>query len=222
MNFINKILFPVLSRAYKIYSSKERNYNYEGIRIKVFPGVFHPGFFFSTKYLISYLNKYKISNQKVLELGAGTGMISVYFAKLSADVTASDISKTAIENIKTNAQLNACNIKTIHSDLFDLIPKQKFDFIIINPPYFPKDASDESELAWFCGTDFQYFEKLFRQLPEFIFPDTTAVMVLSENCDIEMIEKIAGKNKLQMLLKDSKKFFRETNFIYEFKSLSTI
>jgi len=215
MNLTKKILFSILSRVYKIYSSKERSYNFDGMIIKIFPGVFHPGFFFSTKFLISHLKYYKLKNKNILELGAGSGMISVFCAKNFAEVTASDISKTAVENIIANAKLNNCNITAIHSDLFDSIPNQNFDFIIINPPYFPKDASTESELAWFCGGDFQYFEKLFKQLPDYLFPETIVLMVLSEDCSIKTIEAIAKKNNIEIKLKDRRKFFGEENFIFQ-------
>ena len=215
MNLAKKILFSILSRVYKIYSSKERSYNFDGMIIKIFPGVFHPGFFFSTKFLISHLKYYKLKNKNILELGAGSGMISVFCAKNFAEVTASDISKTAVENIIANAKLNNCNITAIHSDLFDSIPNQNFDFIIINPPYFPKDASTESELAWFCGGDFQYFEKLFKQLPDYLFPETIVLMVLSEDCSIKTIEAIAKKNNIEIKLKDRRKFFGEENFIFQ-------
>jgi release factor glutamine methyltransferase len=183
--------------------------------IKIFPGVFHPGFFFSTKFLISHLKNYELKNKNFLELGAGSGMISVFCAKNFAEVTASDISKTAVENIIANAKLNNCNITAIHSDLFDSIPNQNFDFIIINPPYFPKDASTESELAWFCGGDFQYFEKLFKQLPDYLFPETIVLMVLSEDCSIKTIEAIAKKNNIEIKLKDRRKFIGEENFIFQ-------
>ncbi len=215
MNIVKKILFVILSRAYRIYSSRIRNYNFEELKLKILPGVFHPGFFFSTKFLISYLSKFDLNNKSLLELGAGSGMISVYCARRGAIVTASDISSSAIENIKLNSSLNNCNVSIVHSDLFDSIPNHEFDFIIINPPYFPKDPKNESECAWYCGSKFQYFEKLFKQLIEFIKHSTTVLMVLSEDCDIKSISSIAGKNNIEMKLKESKKFFTEMNFIFQ-------
>ncbi len=215
MNVFKRVLFSVLSRAYKIYSTKTRNYNFRDLKLKVLPGVFHPGFFFSTKFLISHLDKYDLKNKRLLEPGAGSGMISIYSAKKGADVTASDISLSAVDNIKINASLNDCSINVIYSDLFDSISKQEFDFIIINPPYFPKNPKNESEFAWFCGSEFQYFEKLFKQITDFLYPQTTALMVLSEDCDIKKIKAITNKNNVEMKLIESKKFFGEENFIYQ-------
>ncbi|MFN3872372.1 MAG: methyltransferase [Ignavibacterium sp.] len=218
MKLFKRILFSVLSRIYKIYSSKTRNYTYDGLKIKILPGVFHPGFFFSTRFLISHLSRYDLNGKTILELGAGSGMISVYCAKKGALVTASDISLSAIENVRLNAELNECNITVAHSDLFDSIPEQQFDFIVINPPYFAKDPENEFEYAWFCGKEFQYFEKLFSQIGDFIFPSTIALMVLSEDCEIEKIKSIAGKNKIEMNLVEAKKIFGERNFIYQLQS----
>lgn len=219
MKIFKRILFSVLSRAYKIYSSQTRNYTYNGLKIKILPGVFHPGFFFSTRFLISHLSRYDLNSKNILELGAGSGMISVYCAKKGALVTASDISLSAIENVRLNAELNECNITVVHSDLFDSIPEQQFDFIVINPPYFAKEPENESEYAWFCGKEFQYFEKLFSQIGDFISRSTISLMVLSEDCEIEKIKSIAGKNKIEMNLVEAKKFFGERNFIYQLQSI---
>ncbi|MCX8106964.1 MAG: class I SAM-dependent methyltransferase [Ignavibacterium album] len=215
MSLIKKFLFPILNFVYKIYSSKERDYVFNRMKLRVLPGVFHPGFFFSTKFLISHLTKYDLKDKHVLELGAGSGMISLFCANKGAFVTSSDISLTAVENVKLNAKMNDCDIDVFHSDLFDSIPKQQFDFIIINPPYFPKDAKNESELAWFCGSEFQYFEKLFTQITDFLYSSTVALMVLSEDCDIQRINSIASKNMVEMKLKETKKFFGELNFIFQ-------
>ncbi|AFH50464.1 Ribosomal RNA small subunit methyltransferase C [Ignavibacterium album JCM 16511] len=217
MKIFKRILFVVLSRVYKIYSTKIRNYNFREIKLKILPGVFHPGFFFSTKFLISYLDSYELKDKRVLELGAGSGMISVYCAMKGASVSASDISLSAIDNIKINSSLNDCSIDVVYSDLFDSISKQEFDFIIINPPYFPQNPKNEAEFAWFCGSEFQYFEKLFKQITDFLYPQTIALMVLSEDCDIKKIKAIANKNNVEMKLIESKKFFGEENFIYQLR-----
>jgi release factor glutamine methyltransferase len=170
----------------------------------VSPGVFHPGLFFSTRILLNYIEKIDLKNKNVLELGAGTGLISIYSAKNSASVTASDISYNAVNNIKKNSMSNAVELQIIHSSLFDKITPQIFDLIIINPPYFPKDPKNEKEYGWFCGNDFQYFVKLFDQLDDYINSSTNTIMILSEDCDTERIIAIA-KNKNFILTEISRK-----------------
>ncbi len=182
-SFLKTLLFPILKSVYNIYSSKERSYSYKGINVRIMPGVFHPGLFFSTKLLIEYISKYDLNDKNVLELGAGSGLISVYCSKLEANITASDINAIAVENIKKNAKLNTVNIKVVESDLFDEIEMSKFNFIIINPPYYPKNPNNDEEFAWFCGNDFQYFRKLFDQMGNYVNNDSKIIMVLSEDCE---------------------------------------
>lgn len=211
---IKKILFPILKSVYNIYASKERSYSYKGINVRVMPGVFHPGLFFSTKLLLEYISKKELIGKNVLELGAGSGLISIYCARQNAMVTASDINPNAVKNIIKNSELNNVKLEVIESDLFDKIEMRKFDYIIINPPYFPKNPKDEEERAWFCGSDFQYFKKLFAQLNNYKTQETSVLMILSEDCDLQRITSIANENQFSMNIVFQKKVFGEANYIF--------
>ncbi|MBK7632455.1 MAG: methyltransferase [Ignavibacteriales bacterium] len=213
-SFLKKLFFPILKSLYNIYSSKERSYSYKGINVRVMPGVFHPGLFFSTNLLIEYLSKLDLENKTVLELGAGSGLISIYCAKQNAIVTATDINPTAIININKNVELNNVKITAFESDLFDKIKKVNYDYIIINPPYFPKDPKNEKEFAWFCGSDFKYFKKLFSQLNNYRTESNILLMILSEDCDFNRINSIANECNFKLNLVLQKKVLWEQNFIY--------
>lgn len=221
-SLFKKILFPVLKSAYNIYASKERSYSYKEINVRVMPGVFHPGLFFSTKLLIDYISKYDLNNKNVLELGAGSALISVYCAKQNANVAASDINPSAIKNIIKNTELNNVKLEVIESDLFDRIEIRKFDYIIINPPYFPKNPKNEEELAWFCGNDFQYFKKLFSQIGNYVNIDSKIIMVLSEDCDIEMIKKIGNQSLFIFTKCYEQKIWEEMNYIFEISKTNIV
>ncbi len=213
-----RILFKILYPLSKIYLSKERNYTYKDITVKILPGVFHPGLFFSTKILLKYLESLELKNKTLLELGAGSGLISIFAAKQNAKVTATDISPSAIKNIKLNAEKNGVELNIIHSDLFDKIPEQTFNFIIINPPYFPKDPETENEQAWFCGSDFGFFKKSFKQIGDYIYDSTNAIMILSEDCNIEMIKSIAAENNFTLNEIHREKVLAEWNYLYNIAS----
>jgi release factor glutamine methyltransferase len=220
--FIKRISFRILYPVSKYYLSKERTYKYKDIAIKVMPDVFHPGLFFSTKILLEYLNDKKLNGSSLLELGAGTGLISVLCAKKGALVTATDISSKAIQNIKHNAADNSVRINVILSDLFDDFPEQKFDWIIINPPYFPKDPSNDYEQAWYCGSNFQFFTKFFNQLDLYSDRSSNIIMILSEDCDIKTISDIAEKNSFRFNELKRKRKWGEWNFLYRIERKSNL
>jgi release factor glutamine methyltransferase len=183
--------------------------------VKVYPGVFHPGLFFSTKILLGYLKIESLQGMKVLELGAGSGLLSIYCAKHGAIVTASDISKNTTDCLRENAMINNVQVAIVLSDLFDCIDPSNFDMIIINPPFYPRDVQSEKDFAWFCGSEFEYFKKLFCQLSQNACSRVTIVMVLSEDCDINQIQTLAKRNGLLLNQIYKKKSAGEDNYIFK-------
>ena len=91
----------------------------------------------------------KISS--ILELGTGSGCISVSLAKeLShSQIVSTDICAKALEVANKNAQ-HYCvnNISFIKSDWFNKLDNQKFDCIVSNPPYIREDDPYLSELTF--------------------------------------------------------------------------
>jgi release factor glutamine methyltransferase len=96
------------------YLSTTKSYQYKGIKLIIPPEVFHPGFFFSTKLLLRYINQFFLQQKTFLELGAGSGLIAIYAAKKNAIVTATDINPVAIEYLKKNSDVNNVSITIIH------------------------------------------------------------------------------------------------------------
>src|SRR5690606_1254737 len=209
-----RVASPVLVPLTKWYLRKERMYHRNGIKAIVLPGVFHPGLFSSTNFLLEFLAGQDLKNKSFLELGCGTGYLSVAAARAGAEVTASDLSSMAVRNTKLNATQNKVSIKVVKSDLFANI-SGKFDVIAINPPYYAMTARNESELAWHCGDDFEYFRRLFSQLGQSIHKDTLVVMVLTLGCNLPAIFSIAKESGFEfVLLKEKRVLFDERDFLY--------
>lgn len=216
---IISIVAPILQRYSRWYFSKPRKYHFLTVKGVILPGVFHPQFTISTKLLMQYISAFKLTNKSVLELGCGSGLIGILAAQSGASVTATDINPKAIENTLLNAKSNAVEIQVIESDLLDNVSQQQFDYILINPPYYQKKAQTLEEKAWFCGENFEYFERLFSQLKNYFGPSSFVIMILSEDCELKSIQQIAQKNKIEFELQREKKVWGEKNYVFRLKSI---
>ncbi len=95
------------------------------------------------------------SGKRVLEIGPGSGIVSIHCALEGCTVTAIDINPEAVKLTKRNARSGGVKIKTILGDLFSPMAGEKFDAIIFNPPYLVSDSGRKEttkiELAWEGG-----------------------------------------------------------------------
>jgi release factor glutamine methyltransferase len=211
------ILIPIV----RWYLRKERTYTYQGTRIIVSPGVFHPGFFSSTGFVLEFLKEQPLTGKTLLELGCGTALVSIIAAKSGANVLATDLSLAAIANAKRNILENQVRVDVLRSDLFSKIDKRPFDWIIINPPYYARTPRNEAELAWNCGENFEYFRQLFNELGNFIHENSTIAMVLTKGCDLQKIFAIAGENGFHFhLLREKNVLFDEKDYLYRIRRVS--
>lgn len=202
-----------------MYLAKIRTYRYNQIYLIIPPEVFHPGFFFSTKLLVSFISKMNLHEKSFLELGAGSGLIAIYAAKKNAKVTAIDINPVAVKYLELNSSKNNVQLQIIESDIFSNVEKQQFDIIVINPPYYKNDPKTYKDYAWFCGKDGAYFRCLFESLDNYIHNASQVLMILSEDCDLEMISALAVKNNFTMDCIFRKKNIMEENMIFKIEQM---
>lgn len=124
---------------------------------------------------------HKIHAKKILDLCTGSGAIAVSLAKYieNSEVTALDISQKALEIAKFNAKINEVEnqIAFVKSDLFEQLPKEKYDIIVSNPPYIRKDViktldsevQKEPKIALDGGTDgLDFYKKIIKDGYEFM------------------------------------------------------
>jgi len=212
---LKKITNPIYKKYHFWYHKKPRKYTYKNVYTIVQPSVFSPKNTVSTKVFLDYIDNLKLNNKKVLELGCGSGIISILSASKGGEVTATDINKKALNSLKEVSENQKFNIKCIFSDLFDEISNTNFDYVFINPPYYPKKPKNIEEQAWFCGANFEYFKKMFFQLKKINLNYTSILMILSNECDLKSIKKISNKHKFKLDEIHKKKLILEENYIYK-------
>jgi len=220
---MQSVIKYIVERTYKPllvkYLAGTRTYTYKNIRLEIPPQVFHPGFFFSTKLLLNYISRLPLKEKSFLELGAGSGLISIYAAKKDAEVVATDIHAIAVQALKKNRFSNEVQFQIVQSDLFNAIPEKAFDIIAVNPPYYKKNPASDADYAWYCGEKGEYFQRLFKGLSHYMHKSSEVLMILCDGCDIEMIRAIAQVNSFRLNCVFSKKNWLEENFIYRVEQL---
>ena len=219
---MRKIVKYLVSHTYKPvlenYLSKTRSYSYKGISLEIPAGVFHPRFFYSTKFLLNHIMHEQLTQQSVLELGAGSGLISIYAAFNGATVTATDINPVAVNCLKKNMADNNVNLEVLQSDLFADIPIKPYKFILLNPPYYKRDPESYSQFAWYCGKNGEYFHKLFAELEHYLDDCTKVYMVLCEGCDLAMIKNAAANKQFSLNCVATGSRFMEKHYIFKIQS----
>ncbi len=137
---------------------------------------------------------------------------------MGAKVTAVDISSLAIENTKVNTKKNNAEITIVQSDLFERLTSS-FDWIFVNPPYYPKKATKEEEFAWYCGEQHEYFSKFFSKLSSVAHDKSQIIMVLSEVCDLKTIFRIASDHHFELVkILEKKVWLDGKNYIFQIKT----
>jgi len=90
----------------------------------------------TTSLMMSLLLKIDLGSQAVLDVGCGTGILSILAHKLKAEnITSIDIDPVAVENCRENCELNRVNLEHIsfvQGTIKDLESTPKFDLILAN------------------------------------------------------------------------------------------
>ncbi len=90
--------------------------------------------------------------EKVLEVGCGSGVVSIHIAKQGCFVTAGDINLRAVELTRRNARRNRVRIDVVETDVYSGVTG-RFDTIVFNLPYLPVDEEGLLAKAWSGGPD---------------------------------------------------------------------
>ena len=89
----------------------------------------------------------KEDNLKILDIGVGSGNISVSVAKHlhNSKITATDISEQALATAKNNAEMNSVSekINFINHNILKDDLNEEFDIIVSNPPYISEKEFPE-------------------------------------------------------------------------------
>ena len=153
--------------------------------------------------------------QSVLEIGTGSGLVSMYASLLTDDVTATDINYNALELAEKNFKLN--NISTIKlefGDLFEPVKDKKFDVILFNTPYLPTDSddiiNDDLNYAFDGGLDGRkVIDRFINQVSNHLNEKGIVQIIQSSLSDNDRTLDMFDRNGFVAEIAESEKFFFE-------------
>ncbi|MGI9056246.1 MAG: peptide chain release factor N(5)-glutamine methyltransferase [Pyrinomonadaceae bacterium] len=136
------------------------------------------------------------------EIGTGSGCISISILHevKNATATGADVSENALAITKINAEKNAVadRLNLIESDGFENFENEKFDLVVSNPPYVPKDDFEslqaevrdfEPHIALTDGKNgLSIIEKIIIDAPRFLKPDCYLLMEIGFNQSFKVEE----------------------------------
>ena len=96
-------------------------------------------------FLYDFINFFKPKG-KVLDIGAGCGVVGLLVARDNTKVTLEAVEKQATfrEYARINARVNNIELRLHAGDFLELDNVQKYDYVISNPPFYP-DGVQKSE-----------------------------------------------------------------------------
>ncbi len=126
----------------------------------------------------------------LLEIGCGSGFVSIYMAMMGSRVCCSDIDTIAVQCTKINANLNAVDITVLHGDLFSAV-SGSFKTIVFNPPYLSGEDSESNLIdgkQWYGGKDgFQTIRRFLSSCDKYLEKNGSVYIILSSLTDIKSL-----------------------------------
>ena len=139
--------------------------------------------------------------KKILDIGAGTGLISLMLAQRNKEcnITAIEIDKDTSEEAKININNSKWRdrISIINISLNNFATSEKFDFIVSNPPYFPANYS-KSKRAIARHTNLLSFQDLIKSTVNLLSSKGIFAVILPKIAEA-IFCKTANANKLFLI-----------------------
>ena len=156
--------------------------------------------------LQKYVERY--SRGKVLDIGTGSGIQALTAMKKTKEVLAVDIDESSVIYAISKG------INAIQSNLFQNV-NGRFDLIIFNPPYLPKDIKENKEVARLVSggkEGKELIEEFFSKVRAYLNKDGKVLVVFSSlSGDVLGCIK---RNNFNYKKLDEQSFFFEKLFIY--------
>lgn len=164
-----------------------------------------------TESLVEYALPY-VKKKKVLDVCTGSGCIAISIAMLgeAERVDALDLSESALQTARENAERLGASVTFFQSDLLDRV-RDKYDVIVSNPPYIPPSViqglmpevkEHEPIMALDGGDDgLLFYRRLAQTAKKYLLPEGMLFMEIGyeQGQQVKSLFEEAEFSKVQVL-----------------------
>lgn len=163
--------------------------------ITVLKNVYAPRFFTDSVWFLDVVPVI-LKGTSFLEIGCGTGIISIACAMQGANVVATDINPDAVKNTRINAENHNLEIDVREGDVYGpLRSSERFNFIFWAHP-FNNSPEPVNDILLRSGFDYQYegLKKYIAGARDHLTPKGRLLLGTGDSADIGTITSVAAEH----------------------------
>ncbi len=181
------------------------------------PTIFNPTEYISSGIFAEFIDQMEnLEGKQVLDMGCGSGIVSIFAASKGAKCFAVDINPMGAKAVMQNALRNglSANVEAMESNLFqNMDPSRKFDIMFFNPPYFKGTPKSNFEQAFKGGDDYEVIREFISESANYLAPGGEIYFITSSDMDINLLEQIFRSHGFEFILSKKTEKLLETFYI---------
>lgn len=195
----NFIAIPELQKYLDQVASHTQPYDVDvnGLSIRINPPhVMSPRYDHAPHFMAKVISNMDFTGQDVLEIGTGSGVLSVQAANQNAkNIVAIDINPHAVANARENFNRHAVKGEVRQGDVYEPVKSgEKFDTVIFEAPYHDLKPSNWLEMG-VSDEGYRTMRKFIENADSMIKPGGHMVIGFSSSeGDYDMLQKLLREN----------------------------
>jgi release factor glutamine methyltransferase len=130
-------------------------------------------------------------DDRVLDMGTGSGVNAVLAASKARAVVAVDVNPDAIAAARHNAELNGVSVDVFESDVFENV-EGAFDLIVFDPPFrwfTPRDMAERATV----DEDYRSLRAFFEQVGDHLAPGGRLLIFFGSSGDVDFLHHLVDE-----------------------------